>query len=163
MKVRKMTKKEHKSKISIITFCLMAITVVLIGAAVGVSIKNRELFLISMINRYKETNNSVVLANNFAKDVELVVASTVTTTAGNSSVNVRATSSNSKTIKEYRYYIKKSTNDMYVLDAIKVEEQHAYASLEPATSYDVKVEAVSYSGDTLVSTAKGETPSMDWN
>lgn len=161
MKHRKLTKKQHKEQVSIITFGMIVLAVGITLTALIMSVDNRTSYLMSLINISKESNNSITLRNEIAKEVELKVASTVATTAGSVSLNVKTNSTNPKTFKEYRYYIKESTNDMYVLDAIKVEEQHAYVKLSPNTVYDVKVEAVSYSGETMVSTASGETPSLD--
>lgn len=160
MKQRKMTKKEHNENISIITFGMIVVAVGIVLAALIVSVGNRKSYLISLLNKSKETNNSVEI-NKIADSVDLKVASTVATTSGRVSLNVITDSVNPNTFKEYRYYIKESTNDMYVLDAIKVEEQHAYVKLEPDTSYDVKVEAVSHSGETMTSMATGATPTID--
>ena len=140
----------------------MFIIVIIIGAAVGLSIRNREAFLLSRIVSVKETNNSERLINNISIEVSLEVTSTVVTTAGKASLNARTSAANLNSIKEYRYYIKKSTNDMYVLDDITPYENHTYINLEPQTSYDVKVEAVCYSGNTMVAEAKGETPGLDY-
>ncbi|MBR6689499.1 MAG: hypothetical protein IKL68_05740 [Clostridia bacterium] len=161
MKHRKITKKEHKTKISLITFSLMIITIVILAAAVTTSINNRESFLMAIFSSSDETNNSVSIVNEMAKEVDLEVASSVATTSGKVALNVKAKSTNPKTFKEYRYYIKESANDMYVLDAIKIDEQHAYVKLEPNTSYDVKVEAVSHSGETMTSMTSGATPTID--
>lgn len=161
MKQRKMTKKQHSENISIITFGMIVVAVGIILAALIVSVGNRKAYLIDMLNRTSEVNNSIVTKSEYAKSVDLKVASTVATTSGRVALNVVTDSTNPKTFTEYRYYIKESDNDMYVLDAIKVEEQHAYVRLEPNTSYDVKVEAVSVAGETMVSMASGATPTID--
>ena len=164
MKQRKMTRKEnkeHSEEISLITFGLIVLAVVIILAALIVSVGNRKSYLIELLNKSNETNNIIIQGSKMADSVDLKVASTVATTSGRVSLNVITDSSNPNTFKEYRYYIKESTNDMYVLDAIKVEEQHAYVKLEPNTSYDVKVEAVSHTGETMTSMASGATPTID--
>ncbi len=154
MKQRKMTKKQHKENVSIITFVMIIITVGITLTALVMSVDNR----ISFLKTSKETNNSLIMPNEMAKSVDLEVASSVATNAGNVSLNVKTNSTNPKSFKEYRYYIKESTNDIYVLDAIKIEEQHAYVKLEPNTIYDVKVEAVSHGGSTMTSITSGVTP-----
>ncbi len=157
MKQRKMTKKQHKENVSIITFGMIVLTVGITLTALIVSVENRVAFL----SRSSETNNSLAMPNEMAKGIDVEVASSVATNAGNVSLNVKTNSTNPKSFKEYRYYIKESTNDIYVLDAIKVEEQHAYAKLDPNTIYDVKVEAVSHSGSTMTSTTSSVTPIFD--
>ena len=161
MKQRKMTKKEHNENISVITFGMVVVAVGIILAALIMSVGNRKAYLIDLLNKSNEVNNSISTGKEYAKSVDLKVASTVATTSGRVALNVITDSTNPKTFKEYRYYIKESKNDMYVLDAIKVEEQHAYVKLEPNTSYDVKVEAVSVEGETMVSMASGATPTID--
>ncbi len=161
MKQRKMTKKQHSENISVITFGMIVVAVGIILAALIVSVGNRKAYLIDLLNKSKEVNNSVEIGNEYAKSVDLKVASTVATTSGRVALNVITDSTNPKTFKEYRYYIKESADDMYVLDAIKVEEQHAYIKLDPNTNYDVKVEAVSVDGETMVSMASGATPTID--
>ena len=161
MKQRKMTKKEHNENISVITFGMVVVAVGIILAALIMSVGNRKAYLIDLLNKSNEVNNSISTGKEYAKSVDLKVASTVATTSGRVALNVITDSTNPKTFKEYRYYIKESENDMYVLDAIKVEEQHAYVKLEPNTSYDVKVEAVSVDGETMVSMASGATPTID--
>ncbi len=157
MKQRKMTKKQHKENVSIITFGMVVVTVGITLTALVMSVDNR----ISFLSASKETNNSLIMSNELAKEVDLEVESSVATNAGNVSLNVKTTSTNPKSFKEYRYYIKESTNDIYVLDAIKIEEQHAYAKLDPNTAYDVKVEAISHNGSTMTSSTSGVTPVFD--
>lgn len=157
MKQRKMTKKQHKANVSIITFGMIVLTVGIILTALIVSIENRLMFLSMPI----ETNNSLIMQNEMAKSICLEVASTVATNAGNITLNVKTNSTNPKSFKEYRYYIKESTNDIYVLDAIKLEEQHAYTGLDFNTGYDVKVEAVSHSGSIMTSITSGITPVLE--
>ena len=161
MKQIKMTKKEHNENISVITFGMVVVAVGIILAALIMSVGNRKAYLIDLLNKSNEVNNSISTGKEYAKSVDLKVASTVATTSGRVALNVITDSTNPKTFKEYRYYIKESTNDIYVLDAIKVEEQHAYAKLDPNTIYDVKVEAVSHSGSTMTSTTSSVTPVFD--
>lgn len=157
MKQRKITKKQHKENVSIITFGMVVLAVGITLTALVMSVDNRVAFL----NASREINNSLIMPNEMAKSVDLEVASAVATNAGNVSLNVKTNSTNPKSFKEYRYYIKESTNDIYVLDAIKIEEQHAYAKLDPNTIYDVKVEAVSHNGSTMTSVTSGVTPVFD--
>ena len=88
MKQRKMTKKQHKENVSIITFGMIVLAVGITLTAVVMSVDNRNSYLRAVFNSSKETNNSVCISNEVAKEVVLEVASTVATTSGKVSLNV---------------------------------------------------------------------------